>query len=126
MVLDVKSVDRLLVTWVPYAYAIKVGPWIFLTGHEAYDWEAGTSDEVTGPLGFRFMRTAAAVRAISSAADASCPGRIRLRPVACRPARSILPGATSGWRSPDRGRRANAGPTSDGRTELGMPHSMPV
>src|SRR5580692_8860937 len=52
MGLDVKSVDRLLGTSVPYAYAIKAGPWIFLTGHEAYDWETGTSDEVTGPPGF--------------------------------------------------------------------------
>src|SRR5207237_9426383 len=52
MVLDVKSVDRLLGTPVPYAYAIKAGPWIFLTGHEAYDWETGTSDEVAGPPGF--------------------------------------------------------------------------
>src|ERR1700719_899908 len=52
MVLDVKSVDRLLGTPVPYAYATKAGPWIFLTGHEAYDWETGTSDEVTGPPGF--------------------------------------------------------------------------
>src|SRR6478672_4327230 len=52
MVLDVKSVDRLLGTPVPYAYAIKAGPWIFLTGHEAYDWETGTSDEITGPPGF--------------------------------------------------------------------------
>src|SRR6478736_2723885 len=52
MVLNVKSVDRLLGTPVPYAYAIKAGPWIFLTGHEAYDWETGTSDEVTGPPGF--------------------------------------------------------------------------
>ena len=52
MVLDVKSVDRLLGTPVPYAYAIKAGPWIFLTGHEAYDWETGTSDEVTWPPGF--------------------------------------------------------------------------
>ena len=29
-------------------------------------------------------------------------------------------------RSPDRGRRADAAPTSDGRTALGTPHSMPV
>src|ERR1700757_2442757 len=51
MVLDVKSVDRLLGTPVPYAYAIKAGPWIFLTGHEAYDSETGTSEEITGPPG---------------------------------------------------------------------------
>src|SRR5438105_707630 len=44
--------DRLLGTPVPYAYAIKAGPWIFLTGHEAYDWETGIPDEVTGPPGF--------------------------------------------------------------------------
>jgi hypothetical protein len=66
MVLDVKSVNRLLVTRVAYAYAIKAGPWIFLIGHEAYDWETGTSDEVTGPPGFPLhAATAAAVRAIS-------------------------------------------------------------
>jgi hypothetical protein len=48
MVLDVKSVDRLLGTPVPYAYAIKAGPWIFLTGREAY---AGSSSVlVIGPL----------------------------------------------------------------------------
>jgi hypothetical protein len=29
-------------------------------------------------------------------------------------------------RPPDRGRRADAAPTSDGRTALGTPHSMPV
>src|SRR5437868_5315282 len=52
MVLDVKSVDRLLGTPIPYAYAIKAGPWIFLTGHEAYDWETGIPDEITGPPGF--------------------------------------------------------------------------
>ena len=50
--LEVKSVERLLGTPVPYAYAVKAGPWIFLTGHEAYDWATGTPDEVAGPPGF--------------------------------------------------------------------------
>jgi enamine deaminase RidA (YjgF/YER057c/UK114 family) len=51
-VLEVKSIDRLLGTPVNYAYAVKAGPWIFLTGHEAYDWETGIPDEVAGPPGF--------------------------------------------------------------------------
>ena len=50
--LEVKSIDRLLETPVSYAYAVKAGPWIFLTGHEAYDWETGIPDEVAGPPGF--------------------------------------------------------------------------
>jgi len=37
---------------VPYAYAVKAGPWIFMTGHEAYDWASGIPDEVAGPPGF--------------------------------------------------------------------------
>src|SRR5437660_10526639 len=49
--LEVKSV-HLLGTPVSYAYAVKSGPWIFLTGHEAYDWQTGIPDEVAGPPGF--------------------------------------------------------------------------
>ena len=52
MALDVRSVENLLGTPVPYAYAVKAGPWIFLTGHEAYDWQTGIPDEVDGPPGF--------------------------------------------------------------------------
>ena len=52
MALDVKSVENLLGTPVRYAYAVKAGPWVFLTGHEAYDWQTGIPDEVTGPPGF--------------------------------------------------------------------------
>lgn len=50
--LEVKSVDRLLGAPVSYAYAVKAGPWIFMTGHEAYDWATGTPSDVTGPPGF--------------------------------------------------------------------------
>jgi len=50
--LEVRSVETLLGTPVSYAYAVKTGPWIFLTGHEAYDWETGIPDEVVGPPGF--------------------------------------------------------------------------
>ena len=42
--LEVKSVENLLGTPVSYAYAIKAGKWVFLTGHEAYDWETGAVD----------------------------------------------------------------------------------
>ena len=50
--LDVKSVPNLLGTSVSYAYAVKSGPWIFLTGHEAFDFESGIPEEVAGPSGF--------------------------------------------------------------------------
>jgi enamine deaminase RidA (YjgF/YER057c/UK114 family) len=51
-VVEAKSVERLLGTPVSYAYAVKAGPWIFLTGHEAYDWASGIPGEVAGPPGF--------------------------------------------------------------------------
>ncbi len=50
--LEVKSVANLLGTPVSYAYAVKAGPWIFLTGHEAFDFESGIPEEVAGPSGF--------------------------------------------------------------------------
>jgi enamine deaminase RidA (YjgF/YER057c/UK114 family) len=49
--IEVKSVD-LLGMPVPYAYAVKAGPWIFLTGHEAFDFESGIPEAVAGPPGF--------------------------------------------------------------------------
>jgi enamine deaminase RidA (YjgF/YER057c/UK114 family) len=53
MPLDVKSVENLLGTPIPYAYAVKAGPWLFLTGHEAYDWHTGRAGEaVSGPSGY--------------------------------------------------------------------------
>src|ERR1700730_18989568 len=50
--LEVKVVERLLGTSVAYAYAVKAGPWIFLTGHEAFDFDAGITEAVAGPQGF--------------------------------------------------------------------------
>src|SRR5947207_11242961 len=50
--LEVKSVPNLLGTVVSYAYAVKAGPWIFLTGHEAFGFESGIPEEVAGPSGF--------------------------------------------------------------------------
>jgi hypothetical protein len=50
--LDVKSVPNLLGTAVSYAYAVKSGQWIFLPGHEAFDFESGFAEEVAGQSGF--------------------------------------------------------------------------
>jgi enamine deaminase RidA (YjgF/YER057c/UK114 family) len=49
---EVKAVEHLLGTGVPYAYAVKAGPWVFLTGHEAFDFDTGLTEAVTGPAGF--------------------------------------------------------------------------
>ncbi|MBI2186841.1 MAG: hypothetical protein HYU37_06905 [Acidobacteria bacterium] len=51
--LTVKSVDRLAGGAAAYAYAVKAGPWLFLTGHEAYDFEKGLAPEVEGPAANR-------------------------------------------------------------------------
>ena len=69
MALEVKSVENLLGTPVSYAYAVKAGPWLFLTGHEAWDWRTGAIDEaVAGPPPIRCSApvTGAAARPISS------------------------------------------------------------
>jgi hypothetical protein len=51
--LEVKSFANLLGTPVSYAYALKAGPWVFLTGHEAYDWHTARVDEgISGPFGY--------------------------------------------------------------------------
>jgi enamine deaminase RidA (YjgF/YER057c/UK114 family) len=50
--LDVKSVPRLVGSTTKYAYAIKAGNWIFLNGHEAFDFETGLAPEVEGPRGY--------------------------------------------------------------------------
>ncbi|TAK80610.1 MAG: hypothetical protein EPO20_27845 [Betaproteobacteria bacterium] len=50
--IEVRSVEGLAGTAVPYAYAVKAGPWIFLTGHEAFDFASGAAPEVEGAEGF--------------------------------------------------------------------------
>ena len=50
--ISMKSVDRLAGTSVSLAYAVKAGPFIFLNGHEGYDFEKGLAPEVEGPPGF--------------------------------------------------------------------------
>jgi enamine deaminase RidA (YjgF/YER057c/UK114 family) len=50
--ISVKSVERLAGSAASYAYAVKAGPFIFLNGHEAYDFEKGLASEVEGPPGY--------------------------------------------------------------------------
>ena len=50
--LEVRSVKSLAGSGTSYAYAVKAGPWIFLTGHEAFDFETGSTEAVAGPPGF--------------------------------------------------------------------------
>src|SRR5438477_343434 len=50
--IEIRSVDNLAGTGVPYAYAVKAGPWLFLTGHEAFDFATGHAPEVEGHAGF--------------------------------------------------------------------------
>src|SRR5947207_5580189 len=45
----VKSVERLVGSGTSFAHAVKAGPWIFLNGHEAYDFAQGLAPEVEGP-----------------------------------------------------------------------------
>jgi enamine deaminase RidA (YjgF/YER057c/UK114 family) len=44
---------RLAGSAINYAYAVKAGPWVFLNGHEAFDFEKGLAPEVEGPPGHR-------------------------------------------------------------------------
>jgi enamine deaminase RidA (YjgF/YER057c/UK114 family) len=54
---EVKAVENLLGTSLAYACAVKAGPWIFLTGHEAFDFAAGVSEAVAGPSGYPMFGT---------------------------------------------------------------------
>jgi enamine deaminase RidA (YjgF/YER057c/UK114 family) len=50
--IELRAVDHLAGSGVPYAYAVKAGPWLFLTGHEAFDFDAGGAPDVEGPAAF--------------------------------------------------------------------------
>jgi enamine deaminase RidA (YjgF/YER057c/UK114 family) len=50
--MEIRAVEGLAGSGVPYAYAVKAGAWLFLTGHEAFDFETGLAPEVEGPAGF--------------------------------------------------------------------------
>src|SRR5918912_1558546 len=49
---ELRAVEHLAGSGVAYAYAVKAGPWLFLTGHEAFDFAAGPAPEVEGPAAF--------------------------------------------------------------------------
>jgi enamine deaminase RidA (YjgF/YER057c/UK114 family) len=51
--LTVKSVERMARSSTSYAYAVRAGSWIFLNGHEAFDFASGLVPEVEGPSGYR-------------------------------------------------------------------------
>src|SRR5579862_1914348 len=46
------TAERLVGSAVNYAYAVKAGPFVFLNGHEGYDFAAGTVPAVEGAPGF--------------------------------------------------------------------------
>ncbi len=50
--ITIKS-TRIVGSAINYAYAVKAGPWVFLNGHEAFDFEQGLAREVEGPPGNR-------------------------------------------------------------------------
>jgi len=50
--IEVRAVEHLAGSGVAYAYAVKAGPWLFLTGHEAFDFAAGGAADVEGPAAF--------------------------------------------------------------------------
>ena len=50
--IELRAVEHLAGSGIAYAYAVKAGPWLFLTGHEAFDFAAGPAPEVEGPSAF--------------------------------------------------------------------------
>src|ERR1700731_1335711 len=46
------TAEHLVGSAVNYAYAVKAGPFVFLNGHEGYDFAAGVVPAVEGPAGF--------------------------------------------------------------------------
>ena len=50
--IELRAVEHLAGSGLAYAYAVKAGPWLFLTGHEAFDFAAGPAPEVEGPSAF--------------------------------------------------------------------------
>src|SRR5947209_15526569 len=50
--IELRAVEHLAGSGIAYAYAVKAVPWLFLTGHEAFDFAAGAAPEVEGPSAF--------------------------------------------------------------------------
>jgi hypothetical protein len=47
-----RTTEHLVGSAVNYAYAVKAGPFVFLNGHEGYDFSGGVVPAVEGPAGF--------------------------------------------------------------------------
>jgi hypothetical protein len=54
--IEVRAVPDLVGGGVSWAAAVRAGPWIFLNGHEAFDFALGVPEEVAGPAGFTRVR----------------------------------------------------------------------
>jgi enamine deaminase RidA (YjgF/YER057c/UK114 family) len=50
--ITIRTAEHLVGSAVNYAYAVKAGPFVFLNGHEGYDFKSGYVPAVTGPAGF--------------------------------------------------------------------------
>jgi enamine deaminase RidA (YjgF/YER057c/UK114 family) len=50
--ITVRTTERLVGSAVNHAYAVKAGPFVFLNGHEGYDFAAGITPAVAGASGF--------------------------------------------------------------------------
>jgi len=50
--IEARAAEHLVGSAVNYAYAVKAGPFVFLNGHEGYDFEAGVVPAVAGAPGF--------------------------------------------------------------------------
>src|SRR4051794_31438260 len=50
--ITVRTTEHLVGSVVNHAYAVKAGSFVFLNGHEGYDFAAGVTSEVAGAPGF--------------------------------------------------------------------------
>jgi hypothetical protein len=50
--ITIRTAEHLVGSAVSHAYAVKAGPFVFLNGHEGYDFAAGVIPAVAGPPGF--------------------------------------------------------------------------
>ena len=50
--ISARTAEHLVGSAANYAYAVKAGPFVFLNGHEGYDFAAGVVPAVAGPAGF--------------------------------------------------------------------------
>jgi hypothetical protein len=76
--MDVRSVENLLGTPVSYAYGVKEGPWLFLSGHEAYDGTRSPGNPFQGPCRGRLENPRNPPMSKSETATCACWRRAKL------------------------------------------------